>query len=147
MSRVSLIKDYKHISDRQLELMDDSQLITTRNMLKADLNSGKSDPEGLIMVDYNRVCVRIAERFERCYTFGCVPGAGSPGQSDYIAELKSQLAACQNKLENLQSENRRLAFELTGVQPEPDSEPDLPFYYPDADDDNSDSCCDSVLIV
>lgn len=145
MSKSKLLKafnDYKSISDRQLELMNDSQLITTRNMLKVDLHNGKSDPEGLIMADYNRVCIRIAERFERCYTFGCVPGqAEISEQSEYIALLKSELASYQTKLEDLQAENRRLVFELTGVEPEPDAEPVLPFYYPE---DNSDS---SVLIV
>lgn len=148
MSKAKVVKDYKPISDRQLELMNDSQLITTRNVLKSDLHSGKSDPDGFIMTDYNRLCGRMAERLERYYALGLIPG---PVEMSYISELKSELAACQQKLEVLKVENRRLFFELTGVEPdlelpsESDSEPVLPFYYPDGDD--SDSCCDSVLIV
>lgn len=155
MSKIKPVNDYKPISDRQLELMNDSQLITTRNMLKSDLNSGKADPEGLIMVDYNRVCVRMAERLERCYTFGCVPGGEeNSGTAAYVSELKSELAACRGQLDMLRAENQRLLFELTGVEPEleellsADIEPDLPFYYPDDDsDDGLDDGLDTVLIV
>lgn len=147
MSKSKLLKvfhdDYKSISDHQLELMNDSQLITTRNMLKTAMYGSKSDSDSVyVMADFNRLNNRIAERFERCYTFGCVPGrAEISEQSEYITELKAELAACQKELDVLRAENRRLVFELTGVEPEPEAEPQLPFYYPDDDSD------DSVLIV
>lgn len=154
MSKTKFVNDYKPISDRQLELMNDSQLIVTRNMLKSDLNSGKSDPEGFIMSDYNRLCSRMAERLERCYTFGCVPGGKEdPGAAAYVAELKSELAACRDQFDILRAENRRLFFELTGVEPEPeeplsvDIDPELPFYYPDDDSGDSDDCLNTVFIV
>ena len=148
MSKAKTVNDYKPISDRQLELMNNSQLITTRNMLRSDLNSGKVDPEGLIMSDYNRVCARMADLLERCYTFGCVPGA-EEGIADYVAELKAELAACRDQLDMLRAENRRLSFELIGVEPDVESlvtgtDPDLPFYYPDDDSDDGSS---TVLIV
>lgn len=151
MSKTKPVNDYKPIPDRQLELMNDSQLITTRNMLKSYLNSGKFDPEGFIMSDYNRVCARMAERLERCYTFGCIPGSEEvSGTAAYVAELKSELAACRDQLYMLRAENRRLLLEFTGVEPEleeplsVDTEPELPFYYPDGDSDDG---LNTVLIV
>lgn len=147
MSKSKLLKvfhdDYKSISDHQLELMNDSQLITTRNMLHTAMYGSKSDSDSVhVMADFNRLNNRIAERFERCYTFGCVPGqAEISEQSEYVTELKSELAACQKELDVLRAENRRLVFELTGVEPEPEAAPQLPFYYPNDDSD------DSVLIV
>lgn len=154
MSKTKPVNDYKPISDRQLELMNDSQLITTRNMLRTDLNSGKADPEGLIMSDYNRVCVRMAERLERCYTFGCVPGGEEvSGTAAYVAELKSQLAACRDQIDMLRAENQRLSFELTGVEPDLEDsfvagmDPELPFYYLNDPDDDSDDGSSPVLIV
>lgn len=154
MSKAKLVNDYKSISDRQLELMNDSQLITTRNMLRSDLNSGKADPEGLIMSDYHRVCVRMAERLERCYTFGCVPGGEEvSGTAAYVLELKSQRAACREHIDMLLAENRRLSFELTGVEPDLEdslvagTDPELPFYYVNDPDDDLDDGSSTALIV
>lgn len=154
MSKTKPVNDYKSISDRQLELMNDSQLITTRNILRSDINSGKVDPEGLIMSDYHRVCVRMAERLERCYTFGCVPGGEEvSGTAAYVSQLKSELAACRDQIAMLCAENRRLSFELTGVEPDLEgslsagTDPELPFYYPNDPDDDSDGVSSTVLIV